>query len=62
YKGYYEGNGWNVTSSMNYDQNPPVINPGTDVFRFPMPDADVVFNPNLLKDPVHVDVRREYSY
>ena len=62
YKGYYQGNGWNVTADMNYDQNPPVISPSADIFRFPMPEVDVIYNPNLLKDPIHVDVRTEYSY
>lgn len=62
YKGYYEGNGWNVTENMNYDPNPPEINIDASVFKFPMPEADVVFNPHLLEDPIHVDVRSEYSY
>lgn len=62
YKGYHEGNGWNVTAEMTYDQNPPVLSPDASIFRFPMPEVDVVYNPNLLKDPIHVDVRSEYSY
>lgn len=62
YKGYYEGNGWNITSSVQYNPNPIIINPDASVFRFPMPDADVTFNPNLLLEPIHVDVRSEYSY
>ncbi len=62
YKGYYDGNGWNVTSSMTYDQNPPKISPSSKVFQFPMPEVDVVYNPNLSADPIHVDVRSEYSF
>lgn len=62
YKGYYEGNGWNVMDYMNYDQNPPEIHVDESVFKFPMPEADVVFNPNLLKDPIHVDIRATYQY
>ena len=31
-------------------------------FTLPFPTEDVVFNPNLMKDPVHVDVRSEFSY
>ncbi len=31
-------------------------------FTLPFPSEDVVFNPHLMEDPVHVDVRSEYSY
>lgn len=62
YEGYYKGTGWNITSDVNYDANPPAISIDASIFKFPMPETDVVFNPNLLKDPIHVDIRATYSY
>ncbi len=63
YKTYWETGKWTVKpESMQYDTNPPVLGVTEGVFRFPMPEGDVVFNPNLLKDPIHVDVRAEYTY
>lgn len=63
YKGYYETGKWTVDPDVTrMDPNPPVISIDESVFRFPMPESDVVFNPNLLKDPIHVDVRAEYAY
>ena len=42
--------------------NPKVPNVTKESFTLPFPSEDVVFNPNLMEDPVHVDVRTEYSY
>ncbi|MEY8244979.1 RagB/SusD family nutrient uptake outer membrane protein [Heminiphilus faecis] len=63
YKTYWETGKWTVKpESMQYDTNPPVISVTESVFRFPMPEDDVIFNPNLSKEPIHVDVRAEYAY
>ena len=63
YKEYWKTGKWTVKpDDMKYNDNPPVLNVTASVFRFPMPESDVVFNPNLLKDPVSVDVRTEYAY
>ena len=62
YKGYYDGNGWNVTEYMRYNPNAPKLQPSVGVFTFPYPDADLSANPNLLKDPIRVDVRNTYAY
>lgn len=63
YKTYYESGQWIVDpSTCYYDTNPPSIHITKDSFSWPMPNDDVVFNPNLAKDPIHVDVRSEYKY
>lgn len=61
YKTYYETGKWNA-SAAEYDAATPVPNVTESSFTLPFPSEDVVFNPNLLKDPVSVDVRSEYSY
>lgn len=64
YKSYYESGQttWNATSDQHYTNNPKVPNVTKKSFTLPFPSEDVVFNPNLMEDPVHVDVRTEYSY
>ena len=64
YKSYYESEQttWNATSDQHYTNNPKVPNVTKESFTLPFPSEDVVFNPNLMEDPVHVDVRTEYSY
>ena len=64
YKSYYESGQttWNATSDQHYTDNPKVPNVTKESFTLPFPSEDVVFNPNLMEDPVHVDVRTEYSY
>lgn len=64
YKSYYESGQttWNATSDQHYTNNPKVPNVTKESFTLPFPSEDVVFNPNLMEDPVHVDVRTEYSY
>ncbi len=65
YKAYYESGytNWSVDSSETLYNNEPVIpNVTASSFTLPFPTEDVVFNPNLMKDPIHVDVRNEYSY
>lgn len=62
YEGYYNTESWSVTSSMDYDTTAPAPNVTVSSFTLPFPMEDVVFNPHLMEDPVHVDVRSEYSY
>lgn len=64
YKAYYESGQtvWNATADQHYTSNPKIPNVTKECFTLPFPSEDVVFNPNLMEDPVHVDVRSEYSY
>ena len=63
YKNYYESNSWNVdTSTMHYASETQAPNVSEQSFTLPFPSQDVVFNGNLQKTPVHVDVRSTYSY
>ena len=63
YKGYSETGSWSVdTASMSYDTTTSAPNVTVSSFTLPFPTEDVVFNPHLMEDPIHVDVRSEYSY
>lgn len=73
YKSWYDSGrkSWEVTVKPDdpaastapvYDEQTPVPNVTASVFTLPFPSDDVVFNPNLLKDPVECDVRTEYAY
>lgn len=70
YKYYYESGKWDIaeaakkddTGEAGYDTQTAAPNVNKDSFTLPFPTEDVVFNPNLLKDPVACDVRAEYSY
>lgn len=63
YKGYSETGSWSVdTASMNYDTTTSAPNVTVSSFTLPFPTEDVVFNPNLMEDAIHLDVRSEYSY
>ena len=63
YKGYYESKQWVVDeTSMMYDEDTPVPNVNASIFTLPFPTEDVVFNANLMKDAIEVDVRSEFSY
>ena len=70
YKYYYETGQWDPklaaqeegASEASYDDQTPAPNVTASSFTLPFPDSDVVFNQNLLKEPVHVDVRATYSY
>ena len=62
YKSYYESGAWVVPESTVYNPDPKVLNVTKESFTLPFPNEDVVFNPHLLEDPVHVDVRKEFSY
>ena len=67
YKAYYnegKGNGpWNVdTSKMYYETNTPKPNVTKDIFQLPFPQGDVVYNPHLMEESQHVDVRETFKY
>lgn len=71
YKYYYDTGVWDIQKSAAseegayeavYDTQTPAPNVTADKFELPFPTEDVVFNPNLLKDAVHVDIRATYSY
>lgn len=51
-------------SSIQYDTDTPAPNVTEKSFSLPFPVEDVALNPNLGSnvEPIHVDVRNEYSY
>ena len=64
-KAYYESDyaTWNVDpNTTKYDTDTQAPNVTVESFTLPFPTEDVVFNPHLLEDPIHLDVRAEYSY
>ncbi len=63
YKTYWESGGTWTVGEARYDASTePAINVTDALFTLPMPTEDAEYNPNLLGDPVHVDVRATYSY
>ena len=63
YKNYYESKSWSVdASTMHYATETLAPNVSEQTFTLPFPSQDVVFNGNLQKTPVHVDVRSTYAY
>lgn len=63
YKGYYENKSYVVNpDDQRYNPDAKAPNVTISSFTLPFPTEDVVFNPNLMKDPIHVDVRSEFSY
>lgn len=63
YKEYYENNQWNINEeSMIYDTDTPKPNVTKSIFKLPFPDEDVVYNPHLMEEAQHVDVRTEFAY
>jgi hypothetical protein len=62
YKNYFETGNWTITSDNVYDTTTSAPNVTADSFTLPFPTEDVVFNPHLLEDPIHVDVRSTFSY
>ena len=63
YKEYKMNNVWNVDeSTMYYETNTPKPNVTVSIFKLPLPDEDVVYNPHLLDEAQHVDVRTEFVY
>jgi hypothetical protein len=62
YKNYFETGNWTITSDNSYDTTTSAPNVTKDSFTLPFPTEDVVFNPHLLEDPIHVDIRSTFSY
>lgn len=64
YKKYYEDGSYvvNPEDQKYNDDASKIPNVTESSFTLPFPTEDVVFNPNLMKDPIHVDVRSEFSY
>lgn len=64
YKTYYETGLWNVNpeNTRLADEVKVTYTVTADKFKLPLPNKDVVYNPNLLGDPVHINVREAYSY
>ena len=63
YKAYYETGNWTVNpDETRYNPDAKAPNVTVSSFTLPFPTEDVVFNPNLMSDPIHVDVRSEFSY
>lgn len=70
YKYYYESGKWDISEAAKkenageagYDTKTAAPNVTEKSFTLPFPSEDVVYNPNLLKDPVSCDVRQEYAY
>lgn len=64
YKNYYESKyvTWNIGSAHYNDDISLTPNVTASSFSLPFPQEDVVFNKNLLNDPIHVDIRETYSY
>ncbi len=63
YKNYYESGTFSVDpSEQRYNSDAKIPNVTASSFTLPFPTEDVVFNPNLLKDPIRLDVRSEFSY
>lgn len=62
-KNYYNTGTWAVdTEVTRYDTDTQAPNVTIETFTLPFPTEDVVYNKHLLEDPIHVDVREEYSY
>lgn len=69
FKYYYDNQVWDISKAAEqsgtdagYNEETPAPNVTSSSFTLPFPSEDVVFNPNLLKDPVHEDVRELYAY
>ena len=63
YKNYYDSHAWNVDpSTMHYATDTQAPNVSEQTFTLPFPSQDIVFNGNLQKGSVHVDVRSTYAY
>ena len=62
-KAYYKSGTWKVDAATTYyDTDTQAPNVTVNSFTLPFPTEDVVYNPHLLEDPIHVDVRAQYSY
>ena len=63
YEQYYNTGTFTVDPSTHrYNSNAVKPNVTVSSFTLPLPTEDVVSNPHLMEDPIHVDVRSTYSY
>lgn len=63
YENYYNSGTWAVDKeTVKYDEDTPKPNVSESVFKLPFPQGDVVYNPHLLEEAQHVDVRAEFAY
>jgi hypothetical protein len=54
---------WDVDPTVTfYNETTPAPNVTASSFTLPLPQEDVVFNPNLLEPAQEVDVRATYVY
>lgn len=65
YKPYYES-GYKIweysEDEVKYNTDTPAPNVTKESFTLPFPTEDLVYNPNLAKEAVDVDVRATYNY
>lgn len=62
-KNYFKTGKWTVNPKETYyDTTVSAPNVTAKSFELPFPTEDVVFNPNLMGEPIHVDVRATYAY
>lgn len=62
-KNYFKTGKWTVNPKETYyDESIAAPEVTIKSFELPFPTEDVVFNPNLMGEPVHVDVRATYAY
>lgn len=65
YKSYYESDYkiWDYSEDkVKYNTDTPAPNVTKESFILPFPTEDLVYNPNLAKEAVDVDVRATYNY
>ncbi len=70
FKNYYETGQWLLVNkddkgkeqTTTYDNQTPVPNVNENSFTIPFPMEDLTFNPHLLEEAIHVDVRETYQY
>jgi hypothetical protein len=70
FKNYYTTGQWLLVNqdedgndqTTTYDDQTPAPNVTASSFTIPFPMEDLTFNPHLMEDPIHVDVRETYQY
>ena len=70
FKNYYTSGQWLLVNqddegndqTTTYDDQTPAPNVTASSFTIPFPMEDLTFNPHLMEDPIHVDVRETYQY
>ena len=70
FKNYYTTGQWLLVNqddegndqTTTYDDQTPAPNVTASSFTIPFPMEDLTFNPHLMEDPIHGDVRETYQY